>query len=229
MSSWFQTFQTFQTFQAFQVRCCHWGRRKWDFCNLSPSCHDLRASGTVHHFDFVFDSFDDWPLRSEVNWSKNIWEKGPSWCLLWLEICCAFDRFGHEMTWINVWNCAILVGARNVPSRTRTCSIHHFHRWDRCSCHKEVRLFSRVPTSMLAAWGKSNAQHSLVLNFLNRYDTTSGGEKEIQRTMWLGHEYSKVSMAKSCPSNAQTWKLLCSGQCLSWAVSVASKLQFLPD
>ena len=66
-------FQTFQTFQAFQVRCCHWGRRKWDFCNLSPSCHDLRASGTVHHFEslwicvwFFWFFWFFWWLTSEV-------------------------------------------------------------------------------------------------------------------------------------------------------------------
>ena len=57
-------------------------------------------------------------------------------------------------------------------------------------------VVSRQACSLL---GGSNVQHSLVLNFLNRYDTTSGGEKEIQRTMWLGHEYSKVSMANPAP------------------------------
>lgn len=37
-----------------------------------------------------------------------------------------------------------LAGAGNVPSRARTCSFHHFHWRDWCSCHKEVHP--------LAAW-----------------------------------------------------------------------------
>lgn len=201
-------FQTFQTFQAFQVRCCHWGRRKWDFCNLSPSCHDLRASGTVHHFEslwicvwFFWFFWFFWWLTSEVG-SELIQKylgEGPK-----LVPAVARDLLCIWSIW--TWNDMNKRVKLRDSCRCEKCSESHkntlhpsFSSMRSMQLPQRGSLLQSCPDKHARCLGESNVQHSLVLNFLNRYDTTSGGEKEIQRTMWLGHEYSKVSMANPAP------------------------------
>lgn len=186
----FSSFSFLWFSRALQSLLPCWGCCKRDICNISasgdsPQCFHLPSfqitsckqmqTDSNQHFWLYFDS------RSAANWSKNTWEKGQSWCLALFSLV-MIEHFGHF--------CNFMISASEIAyCRSEKCSESH-----KSTPH---RSFSSMRSMQLPQKGAHVLWHEAVdlqtetsvvppsSWFWKRYDTTSGGEKEIQRTMFL--------------------------------------------